>query len=89
MSAHIIHGEPLPPRVVSVSPDMNYKLQLAFDNGERRVFNAKPLLSLKIFEPLKNKQFFNMVQVAHGSILWPNDIDYCPDTLYLESVPCK
>jgi len=81
----MIRNEPLPPRVVSVVPTENYKLRLTFNNGERRVFDAAPLLMLGVFSPLKNKQFFDSVRVEFGSIAWPNDIDYCPDTLYLES----
>ena len=77
----------LPPRVISVTPDVDFKLHLTFNNGERRVFDATPLLSFGVFSPLKNKQFFNSVRVEHGSIAWPNNIDYCPDTLYAESEP--
>ena len=82
-----VYGEPLGPRVVAVKPLDNYRLALLFDNGERRLFDAEPLFSYPAFKPLRKKEFFNAVVVDHGSVLWPNDIDYCPDTLYLESVP--
>ncbi|MDR2615197.1 MAG: DUF2442 domain-containing protein, partial [Oscillospiraceae bacterium] len=82
---NIIYGEPLGPRVSEVSPIEDYRLLLTFTNGERRIFNAKPLLSIEAYKPLKNKQLFERVKVAFGSVLWPNDIDYCPDTLYAES----
>ena len=65
----------------------DYKIQLLFNNGERRLFNAKPLLEMDIFKPLANRAFFQTVQVAYGSVYWNGDIDYCPDTLYAESVP--
>jgi hypothetical protein len=71
--------------VSEVSPIEDYRLLLTFTNGERRIFNAKPLLSIEAYKPLKNKQLFERVKVAFGSVLWPNDIDYCPDTLYAES----
>ncbi|MDR3012506.1 MAG: DUF4160 domain-containing protein [Chitinispirillales bacterium] len=32
---------------------------------------------------------FEAVGVDHGSVQWPKDIDYCPDTLYMESVPVE
>lgn len=83
----IIYGEPLGPRVTAVSPLEDYKLLLTFNNGERRMFDAKPLLSMKVFKPLQNKHFFKSVKVSYGSIWWPQDIDYCPDTLYAESTP--
>ena len=34
------------------------------------------------------KTFFDSVAVAYGSVWWAGDIDYCPDALYEESVPC-
>jgi len=83
---NIIYGEPLLPRVKTAQPLEDYKLLLTFDNGEQRIFDVKPLLSLKAFGALKNKQFFETVKVAYGSIQWANDIDYCPDTLYMESI---
>ena len=89
MPDQIIRGQPLPPRVTAVYPSLDYKLHLTFNNGERRVFDAKPLLSLGVFSPLKNRQFFESVRVEYGSIAWPNDIDYCPDTLYSESVEAE
>lgn len=83
---NIVYGVPLPPRVKTAQPIEDFKLLLTFDNGERRIFDAKPLLKFKVFQPLQNEQFFKSVKVAYGSILWADDIDYCPDTLYMESV---
>jgi len=83
----IIKGRPLGPRVITVTPTEDYTLQLTFTSGEQRMFDAKPLLKTAAFEPLTNKSFFQSVKVAYGSVQWPQDIDYCPDTLYKESVP--
>ena len=85
----IITRQPLNPRVTTVTPLKNYKLDLIFTNGERRVFDAEPLLQLNAFKPLSDESFFNSVKVAYGSITWPHDIDYCPDTLYIESTPAE
>jgi hypothetical protein len=82
-----IFGEPLEPRVCEVSPTEDYKLFLTFNNGEKRIFDAKPLLGLPAFRPLSNKEFFKKVKAEYGTIAWGNDIDYCPDTLYSESMP--
>ena len=82
-----LRGDSLSPRVRAVAPRDDYTLLLTFSNGERRVFDAKPLLDFPVFRSLKNPKFFRMVQVSFGSVAWPNDIDYCPDTLYAESVP--
>lgn len=83
----IIYGEPLGPRVLKVSPMDDYKLLLNFNNGENRIFDVKPLLSMGVFEILQKKDFFELVRAEYGTVVWPNDIDYCPDTLYEQSVP--
>ena len=77
---------PLGPRVLAVTPMEDYKLLITFTNGERRIFDAKSLFNLTVFKPLMNKAFFQLVAVDHGAISWPQGIDYCPDTLYVESV---
>ena len=87
MQDEIIHGQPLGPRVISAIPTDDYKLEIEFDNGEHRTFDATPLLSMKVFAPLRSKAFFKLVRVEYGSIAWPEDLDYCPDTLYMQSVP--
>ena len=83
----IINGGPLGPRVTAVTPTEDYKLLLTFTNGEQRIFDFTPLLGMAVFKPLSNKSFFLSVKVAYGTVIWPQDIDYCPDTLYSESVP--
>ena len=82
----IISGSTLGHRVIAVTPTDNHELILTFTNGERRIFDARPLLTMPVFKPLLNKSFFQAVKVAYGSVAWPQDIDYCPDTLYMESV---
>lgn len=82
----IISGASLGPRVTAVKPTENHELILTFTNGERRIFDARPLLTIPAFKPLASKLFFQSVKVAYGSVEWPQGIDYCPDTLYQESV---
>ena len=83
----IIFGEPLGPRVTNVSATDDFKLFITFNNNEKRIFDAKPLLKIPAFKPLTSKDLFKSVKVEHGTVVWLNDIDYCPDTLYYESIP--
>lgn len=78
---------PLGPRVIAVRATDDYELLLTFTGGEQRVFDARPLLEWDVFQPLKNKGFFSLVRVECGTVAWPGDLDYCPDTLYLQSSP--
>jgi len=77
------------PRVVSVEPNLNYKLTLTFSNHEVRTFDMNDYLEIGTFQDLKDLEYFNKVRVVLGSIQWPNGQDLCPDTLYLESDTLK
>ncbi len=74
------------PRVKAVKPNVDYTLILTFTNDEVRVFDVKPYLDKGIFKELKDLSFFNSVKPFLGSIQWQNGQDFCPDTLYLDSV---
>ena len=74
------------PRVKKVQPLDDYLLKLTFDNDEVRVFDASPYLDRGIFRELRDKSFFKSVTVFMGSVKWPHDQDFCPDTLYEESI---
>ena len=77
------------PRLVKVLAGNDHRLRLTYDSGEERIFDFKPLLGLTCFKPLANIGFFKIVRLEYGSVAWPLDIDYCPDTLYAESVPTE
>lgn len=85
-----VHPQPnfrMNPRVVAVSPRPDYSLALTFTNGEVRIFDVKPYLTIGVFRELQDLRFFNSVRPVLGSIQWRNGQDLCPDTLYLDSVP--
>jgi len=84
----IIRGaEALGPRVRAVTAMPDYRLDLTFTNGERRIFDASPLLEWPAYRPLKNIALFTSARAEYGSVCWPGDIDCCPDRLYRDSVP--
>jgi len=76
------------PRVINVKPLPNYQLFLEFEGNINRVFDVKPYLEIGVFKQLKSKSLFNAVRVGFGTVQWNDEIDFCPDTLYLDSKPC-
>lgn len=74
------------PRVKAVRPLKNYSLELTFDNDEVKVFDVSPYLNFGVFKELKDESFFKAVTTFMGTVKWPHDQDFCPDTLYEESV---
>jgi len=75
------------PKVKEVLALADYRLELTFVNGERRVFDARAYLQYPVFQPLRNAGLFSQARVVAGSIEWPGEVDLSYDTLYLESVP--
>lgn len=76
------------PRVKSVSCSENYRLNLIFTNGEEGLFDCSNLLEFGVFQELKDPSYFQSVSVVNGTVVWPNEQDLCPDTLYEESIKC-
>jgi hypothetical protein len=74
------------PRVKAVKAEDNFTLSLLFTNGERRLFDVKPYLTVGVFKTLDDPAYFRRVRVFLGSVEWPQGQDFCPDTLYEESV---
>ena len=73
------------PRPVSVSATENYSLNVAFNNGEIRRFDVSPYLAYPAFEALKSRSLFAQARVAHNTVVWNEDVDIAPESLYLES----
>jgi hypothetical protein len=74
------------PRVSAVKPGKNFTLELSFSNGEKGVFDMKPLLGTGLFTELNDQAIFNSVRIFLGSVQWQNGLDLCPDRLYVECV---
>ena len=74
--------------VKEVKPLEDYKLFLKFSNDENRIFDVTPLLEKPVYKPLKDKNLFNKVHIVYGyTIAWNNELDMCPDSLYIDSKP--
>jgi hypothetical protein len=75
------------PRVYSVIPRSNYKLEIQFTNQEVRIYDCSSFLDFGVFQELRDETYFRKVKVFNGTVTWPNEQDICPDTLYLDSIP--
>lgn len=73
--------------VESVRPEEDYVLQIGFNNGEIRYFDMKPYLRYPVFHRLRDPVFFELARTEYGTVVWPNDIDIAPETLYAQSTP--
>jgi hypothetical protein len=74
-------------KVTAVKALENFQLALTFNTGETRVFDVAPYLDKGIFTELREPAYFRSVRLAFGSIAWPNEQDFGPESLYVESRP--
>lgn len=72
-------------KVTDVKVPADYRLELSFNTGETRVFDVGPYLDKGIFTELRDPSYFRSVRLAFGSIAWPNEQDFGPESLYVES----
>lgn len=75
------------PIAKAVEPLENYKILVTFDNGERRIYDATPLIKGEWFGKLRDKKLFNTIHIAFPSVAWDGGQDIAPDELYCASRP--
>ena len=75
------------PRVLSAEYKGDHKMLLTFNNKEVKQFDFSDYLNYPIYEPLNDDAFCKRVKVIDGVVQWDEEIDFDPDTLYLESEP--
>jgi hypothetical protein len=73
-------------RVVEVRANNDYSLDLKFTDGSVKRFDVKPYLEGEFFGELKDIDYFKRVRVAFGTVQWPHEQDFGPETLYLKGV---
>ena len=87
-------------RITRVIPRNDFTLVLSFDNGEIRLYDARPLLQAgTVFAPFREWDNFSRVYLDEGhsvcwdidpnvdsNELWNNKVDLCPDSCYVETV---
>lgn len=71
-------------RVIKVKYLFDYKLEIFFDNSQKKIIDLKNELNGPIFEPLKNIDYFKTVKIDpdFDTICWDNGADFAPETLY-------
>lgn len=72
--------------MIAVKPQEGFKLELKFNTGEIKLFDATPYLEKGVFKKLKDEALFKQAYVAFDTVCWPDNLDISPETLYDKSV---
>jgi hypothetical protein len=71
-------------RVISLEPMEDHKLRIQLSNGKMGIFDVSPYLGRGVFHELRDPQYFRLVKVAFGGIMWPHEQDFSSDTIEYE-----
>jgi hypothetical protein len=71
-------------RIIDVNWAGGTRLRLAFNDGQRKLVDVRPLLEGPVFAPLWDAESFSQVRLdlACGTIVWPNGADLAPEALH-------
>ena len=71
-------------KVTSVKSLQDYRLELTFDNGMIGTVDLSDLVGNGVFALWRDRRAFEQVQIgSSGELAWGDQIDLCPDALYL------
>lgn len=71
------------PDVIKVLAIPDYSIVAEFETGDVRHFDVRPYLDFPAYAALKEPGLFMCAHVEHGTVVWNEDVDLSPDTLYL------
>ena len=73
-------------KITAVTANDDFSLYLQFNDGSVKRFDVKPYLDYEVFRELRDLNYFKQVDVAFGTVQWPNEQDISTETLYIEGV---
>lgn len=73
------------PRPVEVKPLPKFRLWLRYEDGTEGEVDLSDLAGHGVFRAWDERGAFETVHIsAHGSIAWTDELELCPDALYLQ-----
>jgi len=73
-------------KVTRVKVLTDYRLDLLFDNGRGGVVDLSHLAGNGVFAVWTDDAVFRQVRIGEsGELIWNEQIDLCPDALYLQA----
>jgi Protein of unknown function (DUF2442) len=69
-------------RTTEVTVVGDHRLRLRFEDGVEGEVDFSGLGWNGVFAPLKDPAYFARVRLGLGTIVWPNEADIAPETLY-------
>jgi len=72
-------------KIINVTVLQNYKVKLEYADGKKGVADLSHLVGKGIFALWNDYDIFRKVRIgSSGELLWSDQVDICPDSLYLQ-----
>ena len=73
-------------KILVANPLPDFRLHLKFADGTDRVVDLSDLAGVGVFQAWFEPGVFEQVTItSYGSLSWPDELDLCPDSLYLRA----
>jgi hypothetical protein len=77
-------------KITAVNVLQGYRLELSFDDGVTGTVDLSHLVGKGVFDLWRDRRFFESVQIgSSGELVWGNQLDLCPDAMYLKATGKK
>jgi len=70
--------------VIKVVPESDLSLNVSFKDGTTGKVLFEEAHLTGVFSLLRNPEYFRLVSLDNGVVVWPGDIDLAPDAMYRE-----
>ena len=72
-------------RPIEVEPRDGYRIWIRYSDGSSGEVDLSHLAGRGVFDAWENRAFFENVSIASdGAISWEEDLDLCPDAIYMQ-----
>ncbi len=72
------------PDVIDFEVLSDYRIKVTLSNGSTGIFDVKPYLDKGVFAELKDYDYFRRARIEFGTITWPNEQDFSPETIEIK-----
>lgn len=71
-------------KVMSAEAIDSHRLRVLLSDNRKGIFDVSPYLDKGVFRELRDEQYFRLVRVAFGGVMWPHEQDFSPETIEYE-----
>jgi hypothetical protein len=62
----------------------DHQIKVSLSDERKGIFDVKPYLERGIFKELKDYIYFKRARIEFGTISWPNQQDFSPETIEIK-----